>query len=67
VIAYTGVAIQPTNKRLKALDAQEVLTEAEDKEAEGLIAKWDQLHKVRFLLYAGAWATGLRALIAVLA
>ena len=67
VIGYTAVAIQPTNKRLKTLDAQEALTEAESKEADGLIAKWDGLHKVRFLLYGGAWATGLGALLVALA
>lgn len=67
VIGYTAMAIQPTNKRLKTLDAQGVLSETEEKEADGLITTWDQLHKVRFLLYGGAWVTGLGALVAVLA
>ncbi|KAJ9138444.1 hypothetical protein NKR23_g8444 [Pleurostoma richardsiae] len=66
VIAYTGAAIQPTNKSLIALDDREVLAEAEDKEANRLIAQWDRLHKGRFLMYGGAWAAGLGALIATL-
>ena len=56
--------IQPTNKALKTLDDQQLLTEAEDKQAKELIDLWDRLHKVRYLLFGTAWATGLGALIA---
>lgn len=67
MIVYTALMIQPTNKALKTLDAREVLTEAEEKDATGLIERWNRLHKVRYLMYGTSWATGLVALLTVLA
>ncbi|KAH8879497.1 hypothetical protein GQ53DRAFT_800194 [Thozetella sp. PMI_491] len=67
VIPYTVAMVQSTNKSLITLDEKPEFSEAEEKQARQLIPKWDQLHKVRYLMYGGAWATGLAALINVLA
>lgn len=55
-IVYTGLAIQPTNKALGAMDQKEILSDNEEKEALRLIEQWDWLHKWRMVIYAGAWA-----------
>ncbi|OAQ58533.1 hypothetical protein VFPPC_11282 [Pochonia chlamydosporia 170] len=66
-IVYTGFMIQPTNKSLGALNQKEELSETEDKEALRLIGNWDWLHKWRMVIYAGAWTSGVTALIATFA
>lgn len=69
VIPYTVAFIADTNKALIKLADQkaEVLSEGEQKRAEGLIAKWDGLHRVRYLFYGSAWVSGLAAVVGTFA
>lgn len=66
VLPYTAMAIMPTNKALIALDDKVALSEMDRRKSGKLIEKWDRLHKVRFLMYSGAWLCGLAAFTAAL-
>ncbi|TVY78503.1 hypothetical protein LSUE1_G005938 [Lachnellula suecica] len=65
VLPYTVAFIANTNKALIQLDDRkvDVLSEGEQKRAVELIAKWDKLHRVRYIFYGSAWASGLAAVV----
>ncbi|KAK1992872.1 hypothetical protein LX36DRAFT_549920, partial [Colletotrichum falcatum] len=63
-LPYTAVVIMPTNKALIALDDKVALSEVDRRKSGRLIEKWDRLHRVRYLMYGGAWLCGLAAFTA---
>ncbi|KAK1985042.1 hypothetical protein LZ30DRAFT_542725, partial [Colletotrichum cereale] len=63
---YTAMVIMPTNKALITLDDKVALSELDRRKSGKLIEKWDRLHKVRYLMYGGAWLCGLAAFTAAL-
>ncbi|KAJ0160169.1 hypothetical protein CTA2_8428 [Colletotrichum tanaceti] len=66
VLPYTAMVIMPTNKALVALDDKVALSEMDRRKSGKMIEKWDRLHRVRFLMYSGAWLCGLAAFTAAL-
>lgn len=66
ILPYTGYAVMPVFKTLKAFDKQASLSDTDEKEVDRLIRKWDTLHKVRFAMYGPAWAVSLATLIGVM-
>ncbi|WDK19303.1 hypothetical protein CGRA01v4_10590 [Colletotrichum graminicola] len=63
---YTAMVIMPTNKALITLDDKVALSEQDRRKSGKLIEKWDRLHRVRYLMYGGAWLCGLAAFTAAL-
>ncbi|KAK1967175.1 hypothetical protein LY78DRAFT_656592 [Colletotrichum sublineola] len=63
---YTAMVIMPTNKALITLDDKVALSELDRRKSGKLIQKWDRLHRVRYLMYGGAWLCGLAAFTAAL-
>lgn len=58
----------PINKELMGI-AENINVDALPDTADGrrvdeLVTRWDALHKVRFLSYAGAWVLSMLALVA---
>lgn len=57
--AFTLAAIMPTVHKLKDLEKVPELSEAQEKEARGLIKKWEGLHLVRIASLLAATVTGV--------
>jgi hypothetical protein len=63
VLPFTGLVILPTNRALITLDDKQEFSDPEEKRAKELIAKWDERHKLRYLMYGAAWISSLGALV----
>lgn len=67
IVPYTFGIIMPVNRELlglaKSIDANTLADTDEARRVDELITRWDTLHKVRFLAYAGAWLLSMAALV----
>jgi hypothetical protein len=70
VFPWTVIAMMPVNNELIAMDNGRIFSAGTseekanlDKRALECLDKWQELHKVRIALGAGAWLAGLAALV----